>query len=390
MDIQLNMLLDKSTILSSAEGFLKAYYNEIEQPENFSERWSQVKSDIEETGTYLHTADELVHGARMAWRNSNRCIGRLFWKSLKVFDARHVNNSRDAFECLKHHLQVGLNDGDIRSVITIFRQQMPGEEIGPRILNKQLISFAGHLQKDLSVIGDPSKIYETQWFEKQRVEFSKSAFDILPVAIQWPGEEICFQLPQLPEKMIVPLQHPEFDWFSDLQLFWYALPVISDMLLEIGGIQYTAAPFNGWYMGTEIGSRNLCDAERYNLLPRVAQRMNLDTSSNWSLWRDQALLEINRAVLHSFREAGIKISNHHDAAFQFTQFETTEQAKGRRINADWAWIVPPMSGSATPVFHKEYDNQVVGPNFYYQDSFFTKNQKTQASCPFHSKSLGMK
>ena len=34
---------------------------------------------------------------------------------------------------------------------------------------------------------------------------------------------------------------------------WYGVPMISDMRLEIGGISYTAAPFNGWYMGTEIG-----------------------------------------------------------------------------------------------------------------------------------------
>ena len=27
------------------------------------------------------------------------------------------------------------------------------------------------------------------------------------------------------------------------------------------------APFNGWYMGTEIGARNLADADRYDLLP---------------------------------------------------------------------------------------------------------------------------
>lgn len=38
------------------------------------------------------------------------------------------------------------------------------------------------------------------------------------------------------------------------------------MLLEIGGLEFPAAPFSGWYTSTEIGSRNLCDPHRYNIL----------------------------------------------------------------------------------------------------------------------------
>ena len=50
------------------------------------------------------------------------------------------------------------------------------------------------------------------------------------------------------------------------------MPAITNMRLEIGGIDYPAAPFNGWYMGTEIGARNLADADRYDLLPVIAAR----------------------------------------------------------------------------------------------------------------------
>ena len=52
----------------------------------------------------------------------------------------------------------------------------------------------------------------------------------------------------------VTIGHPEFGWFGDLGLRWYAVPVISDMYLDIGGVRYPAVPFNGWYMCTEIGS----------------------------------------------------------------------------------------------------------------------------------------
>ena len=57
-----------------------------------------------------------------------------------------------------------------------------------------------------------------------------------------------------------------FEWFKDMQLRWYALPAVSNMMLEIGGLEFTACPFNGWYMGTEIGVRNFCDTQRYNIL----------------------------------------------------------------------------------------------------------------------------
>lgn len=38
------------------------------------------------------------------------------------------------------------------------------------------------------------------------------------------------------------------------------------MLLEVGGLEFPACPFNGWYMGTEIGVRDFCDTQRYNIL----------------------------------------------------------------------------------------------------------------------------
>ncbi|MGJ5752075.1 stage II sporulation protein E [Streptomyces puniciscabiei] len=102
---------------------------------------------------------------------------------------------------------------------------------------------------------------------------------------------------------------PDTDWFrvairagfAALGLRWYAVPAVSDMSLEIGGVTYPAAPFNGWYMGTEIGSRNLADTDRYNLLPAVAELFGLDTRNERTLWRDRALVELNLAVLHPSR-----------------------------------------------------------------------------------------
>ena len=57
-----------------------------------------------------------------------------------------------------------------------------------------------------------------------------------------------------------------FPWFADMGLKWYSLPAVSNMAFDCGGLVFTAAPFNGWFMGTEIGARDLVDKFRYNLL----------------------------------------------------------------------------------------------------------------------------
>jgi nitric-oxide synthase len=133
------------------------------------------------------------------------------------------------------------------------------------------------------------------------------------------------------------------------------VPAISNMPLEIGGIRYPAAPFNGWYQSTEIGARNLADSDRYDLLPLIAERMGLDTSSPSTLWRDRAVVELTVAVQHSFEVAGVSITDHHTESGRFLTHLAREEAAGRRCPADWSWVVPPLSGSQTPVFHRYYD-----------------------------------
>jgi nitric-oxide synthase len=81
--------------------------------------------------------------------------------------------------------------------------------------------------------------------------------DTVYVRVESPtrGAMLAVRLDQL-IRLEVELSHPELDWFIDLGLRWHAVPAISNMRLCIGGISYPAAPFNGWYMGTEIGARN--------------------------------------------------------------------------------------------------------------------------------------
>ncbi len=92
--------------------------------------------------------------------------------------------------------------------------------------------------------------------------------------------------------------------------------------------------------------------------------MGLDTRNERSLWRDRALVELNRAVLWSFDRAGVRISDHHSESQRFLAHIASEERAGRKTPADWSWIVPPMSASATGVFHRYYHEADERPNFY--------------------------
>jgi nitric-oxide synthase len=135
------------------------------------------------------------------------------------------------------------------------------------------------------------------------------------------------------------------------------------MVLRIGGVEFPCAPFNGWYMGTEIGSRDLGDTHRYDQLPVIAHKMGLDRSRDSTLWKDRALVELNAAVLHSFSQAGVRIVDHHRASSEFMEFAAREMKAGRAVSADWSWIVPPMSSSATPVFHHLWQDRSLLPDY---------------------------
>lgn len=47
-------------------------------------RLCQVQQDIEAKGHYELTYEELVFGARTAWRNAPRCVNRIVWRQLEV------------------------------------------------------------------------------------------------------------------------------------------------------------------------------------------------------------------------------------------------------------------------------------------------------------------
>jgi len=297
------------------------------------------------------TGQELTFGGRVAWRNHARCIGRLYWRSLLVRDCRDVADAQGVFTALCEHLTLATRGGDIRPIMTVLAPDEPGHR-GPRIRNAQLASYAGYRQGD-AVLGDPKNVALTEealalgWVPPR----DRTAFDLLPWLVIGRDERPAWFT--IPSGLVreVTLTHPTLAWFDELGLKWYAVPAVCDQALQIAGSEFSCVPFNGWYMGTEIGARNLGDESRYNLLPLIARKMGLDLNTPRTLWKDRALIELNLAVLHSFAGAGCRIVDHHTASADFMRFCAQEAQEGRSVSAQWDWIVPPLAGSATPVFH---------------------------------------
>jgi nitric-oxide synthase, bacterial len=370
-------------LLEEARNWLEQFYSETlrmgsRSSEPFNSRWAEVRKLIRDGYLDYLTRDELEYGAKVAWRNSTRCVGRLAWQSLVVRDLRHLNTPEQVFAALVDHIVLSTNGGRIIPMVSVFASGAV-EKPQIRIWNRQLIGYAGYLQADGSVLGDPINLGFTQRIQALGWQGpSPSRFNLLPLVIEMDGAVHWFDLPDV--VLEVPIRHPRYDWFERLGLKWFALPAVSGMRLEIGGVSFPAAPFSGWYLGTEIGVRDLADTDRYNALPEIGRHLGLDTGCNRNLWKDRALIELNEAVLWSFAEAGVAIVDHHTVTKQFLVHEKREKEAGRCVYADWRWIVPPISGAATPVFHRTFKERILKPNFLAQPNRW--NDGGRRRCPF--------
>ena len=69
------------------------------------------------------------------------------------------------------------------------------------------------------------------------------------------------------------------------------------------------------------------------MLPKIAEAMGIDSSTEETLWRDHALAAVNFAVLYSFKlPSAASIVDHHTAAASFAQWHAEELKK--------SWILP--------------------------------------------------
>ena len=145
-------------------------------------------------------------------------------------------------------------------------------------------------------------------------------------------------------------------------LKWYAVPILADMALKIGGVVYPFAPFNGHYLGTEIAARNLTDPDRYNVLQPWAEACGISTSARRALWQDEALVRLNQALLASFDAAGVTVGDHHELGRAFEQWCQAEQRQGREVPGDWSLADPTHVWQLDPAIPQEFHQRRGDPH----------------------------
>ena len=70
-----------------------------------NDRVATVMAEIDSKGTYDLTFKELSFGCRTAWRNAPRCMNRIQWRKLVVFDQRDVRNADEMFAAMVRHIR---------------------------------------------------------------------------------------------------------------------------------------------------------------------------------------------------------------------------------------------------------------------------------------------
>ncbi|MEU8333649.1 nitric oxide synthase oxygenase [Micromonospora arborensis] len=347
-------------LLAEAHGFLSQRHAET-GTSGLTRRWRDVRDEIRTTGTWQPTYDELAYGARAAWRNSGRCIGRLRWPSLIVRDRRHATTLDEATRELTAHLDEAANGGHVRSVITVLAPATGTSAPPVRIVSTQLARYAAWRTND-GILGDRANLPLTNaaldlgWPGPAR----RGAFDLLPwLAVTADGR--LHLLPTDPGRIReVPIEHPEHPWIAGLALRWPAIPVVSNMMLHLGGLRFPA-PFSGTFMAGEIATRNLVDHHRYNLLPTIVAGLGLRPDDR--LRADKALLTLHEAVLHSFEAARVAITDHHRESRRFARFVANEEAAGRRVTGDWSWLNSYPMTPQDPSWNRYYDTSQPTPAF---------------------------
>lgn len=138
-------MVHQEKLLFEAQSFFQEVQTMLSWTEaQLDNRMLQVKQDIQATGTYTHTFEELQAGARLAWRNNASFINRSAWKTLRVRDCRHASRPTEIFAEIEKHIEIATQDQDLHPVMTIFRPVRPNESIGPHFWTDQFVLYAGY------------------------------------------------------------------------------------------------------------------------------------------------------------------------------------------------------------------------------------------------------
>uniref|UniRef100_A0A8B9JJC9 Nitric oxide synthase n=1 Tax=Astyanax mexicanus TaxID=7994 RepID=A0A8B9JJC9_ASTMX len=342
----------KEELLPLATDFINQYYTSIKRcgSKAHVDRLEEVKKEIETSGTYQLKDTELIYGAKHAWRNAARCVGRIQWSKLQVFDARDCTTAHGMFNYICNHIKYATNKGNLRYALEQFIA-LDFMDLGAFVLQA-----ASYRQPPVGSVLQAICI-------QQGWKAPKGRFDVLPLLLQANGNDP--ELFEIPDDLVleVNITHPNFIMAEQLHQ-----NLISPNSVQSPGF---------------TGVKQWCK--------EVATMMGLDTRKTSSLWKDQALVEINIAVLYSYQVSKVTIVDHHSATESFIKHMENEYRVRGGCPGDWVWIVPPMSGSITPVFHQEMLNYRLTPSFEYQpDPWNTHVWKGVNGTPTKKRAIGFK
>lgn len=245
------------TLLREAREFIAIYSKEKALSADYAHgRFVEIEASVKITGAYDLSVDELEFGAQLSWRNAPKCANRSKYQELTVLDCRHVQTNTGAFESILEMLDASISSGATIARMAVFRPKQKNEKQGPRIWNKMILRFAGYRLLSGEVLGDPVDVDFTEMLQKRFGWIPpdpKTAWDVLPILMQL-DETKCPELFKLPSTHvpIVHVRHPDMPGLNSLNLRWFGIPVVSSLELTIGGLQFTAIPFLGWFADNEV------------------------------------------------------------------------------------------------------------------------------------------
>ena len=356
------MLLQEKKIAKAQE-----FYEHVQVELQWSDRklkrrMLEVVQELAASGTYTQTKEEIQAGARLAWRNSAKCIGRISWNTLEVRDCRHVSEPDAIFKEIDEHLKIATAGTNIQSVMTVFKPQSPKETLGTRFWSSQIIRYAAYKQVDGTIFGDPGNLKLTNYLLEHDLWKPPSAptpFDVLPLVLKVPGKKLPAVYTIPPEHVFeVNIDHPTKPEVLALGYKWTTVPAITNFKMNLGGVVYANIPFNGWFMSTEI-VRNLL--ERYKVCPDIAKACGIDPESPMCQQFVACILE--EAILHSFKKAGFTIVDPHTVGKSFcTHVRREREDFGRECPGQWSWIGG-LVGPTNDTWHLEMRDFLVNPQY---------------------------
>ncbi|KAL8923172.1 MAG: hypothetical protein Q9208_004735 [Pyrenodesmia sp. 3 TL-2023] len=369
-----------------AKGFLEELHREqfFATDEAFTSRLNGVLTEIRSNacegfiresrkhgtigGNWDQTPAELEFGIRRAWRNARKCIMRSHSDELKLCDLRNVTKSTQMASELLQNMCEAFNGGNVVPTVFLFPPRKVNSR-GPMIWNHQVLEFAGYQMEDGSILGDPASVELTKSCIDLGWEppHAKTRWDLLPLVVMAENDVPAVVEVPSPLRDLIHIRHPRFgDEFAKLDLRWVSVPALTRLGFDIGGMQYTAAPFIGWFMDAEIGVRDLADSFRYNALPDVARALGLLNGRDEDVIEDledlpeyerlavlsRAQTELTYAAHWSYQQAKVSMSDTLTASMKWCRYDDEFKAKhGFRLPADPYWLAPPQ-GSIVPTWHR--------------------------------------